>query len=144
MSDPVRNPDHYQTEDGIEAIDVIEAFFPNNYHLGNAFKYLARAGKKDPDKLEEDLEKAIWYIQRFMDTQIRYTLTEKGKAVAEVLAAGFDCPIAKNIAYIATDGKPWPLHDDGLWYSPILNFQVETERVIQWMGYYGTEIKEVE
>lgn len=144
MSDPVNNPDYYRTEDGIEAIDVIEAFFPNNYHLGNAFKYLARAGKKDPDKLEEDLEKAIWYIQRFMDTQIRYTLTEKGKAVAEVLAAGFSCPIAKNIAYIATDGKAWLLHDDGLWYSPTHGLPAETKAIIDWMEYYGTEIKEVE
>lgn len=35
-----------------------------DFHLGNAVKYLARAGKKpDSDKLT-DLEKARWYIDR--------------------------------------------------------------------------------
>lgn len=30
---------------------------------GNAFKYLWRAGRKDPNKYKEDLEKAKWYIK---------------------------------------------------------------------------------
>ena len=46
MSSRVDHPDHYQTESGIEAIEVIEAFFPDSFHLGNVFKYLARAGRK--------------------------------------------------------------------------------------------------
>ena len=33
-----------------------------NFHLGNAVKYISRAGKKDPKKFREDLEKAIWYL----------------------------------------------------------------------------------
>ena len=61
----VDHPDHYQTSAGLEAIDVIEAFFHDNFHLGNAFKYLARAGKKG-DRLE-DLRKAAWYLQREID-----------------------------------------------------------------------------
>ena len=61
MHDPVTNPKHYQTDSGLEAIEVIEAFFQDDYHLGNAFKYLARAGKKD-DR-EQDLRKAVWYIE---------------------------------------------------------------------------------
>ena len=61
----VSNPRHYQTESGIEAIEVIEAFFPDSFHLGNVFKYLARAGKKG-DRLE-DLRKAAWYLQREID-----------------------------------------------------------------------------
>ena len=36
------------------------------YHLGNAVKYIARAGRKDPAKTEEDLRKAIWYINRYI------------------------------------------------------------------------------
>ena len=59
-SDPI-NPDHYRSG-GMEAIDVIEAFFPDSFHLGNAFKYIARAGKKG-DAIE-DLKKSVWYIQR--------------------------------------------------------------------------------
>ena len=58
----VDHPDHYQTSAGLEAIDVIEAFFHDNFHLGNAFKYLARAGKKGD--YVEDLRKSIWYINR--------------------------------------------------------------------------------
>ena len=60
LSDPI-NPDHYRSG-GMEAIDVIEAFFPDSFHLGNAFKYIARAGKKG-DRLE-DLRKARWYVDR--------------------------------------------------------------------------------
>lgn len=64
-NDPVANPSHYQTESGVEAIDVIDAFFADNYYLGNVFKYLARAGKKD-DK-HQDLLKAQWYLNRYVD-----------------------------------------------------------------------------
>ena len=62
MTGRVDHPDHYQTGSGIEAIEVIEAFFPDSFHLGNVFKYLARAGKKGD--YVEDLEKAAWYLQR--------------------------------------------------------------------------------
>ena len=58
----VDHPDHYQTSTGLEAIDVIEAFFHGNFHLGNVFKYISRAGKKND--YAEDLEKAAWYLQR--------------------------------------------------------------------------------
>src|SRR5699024_1468161 len=61
-NDPVTNPSHYQTESGIEAIEVIEAFFPDSFHLASVFKYIARAGKKG-NRLE-DLRKAAWYLQR--------------------------------------------------------------------------------
>ena len=44
-------------------IDVIEAW-NLDFSLGNAVKYIARAGKKDPGKRKQDLEKAIWYIER--------------------------------------------------------------------------------
>lgn len=60
--DMISHPPHYQTESGLEAIEVIEAFFPDSFHLGNAFKYLARAGKKG--NVVEDLEKARWYLNR--------------------------------------------------------------------------------
>ena len=35
-----------------------------NFNLGNAVKYISRTGKKDPAKFREDLEKAIWYLNR--------------------------------------------------------------------------------
>ena len=55
------NPSYYQN--GIETIEAIEAW-DLGFCLGNAVKYISRAGKKDPTKTVEDLNKAIWYIQR--------------------------------------------------------------------------------
>ena len=44
-------------------IDAIEAW-GLGFCLGNAIKYIARAGKKDPAKTLEDLRKARWYLER--------------------------------------------------------------------------------
>lgn len=64
MEDIVNRPSHY-TDGGIETIDFIEAKkLP--YHLGNAVKYISRAGKKDKSKTVEDLRKAVWYIERYI------------------------------------------------------------------------------
>ena len=60
MADLINNPPHYQSG-GLEAIDVIEAF-ELNYRLGNACKYILRAGRKD--NAIQDLQKAVWYLQR--------------------------------------------------------------------------------
>lgn len=58
----VDHPSHYNTGK-IEVIDFIE---DQNlcFNLGNSVKYIARAGKKNTEKTVEDLEKAVWYIQR--------------------------------------------------------------------------------
>lgn len=61
-NDPVNHPSHY-TDGRIEVIDFIEDK-GLGFHLGNAVKYIARAGKKDPDKAVEDLGKARWYLDR--------------------------------------------------------------------------------
>ena len=60
MTDSI-NPDHYKAYDGIEVIQLTEHL---NFCRGNAVKYIARAGLKDPLKEVEDLEKAKWYIER--------------------------------------------------------------------------------
>lgn len=62
--DAVNHPVHYGgADDTYEAIKVIEAW-GLNFHLGNAVKYIARAGKKG-DALE-DLKKARWYLDRLI------------------------------------------------------------------------------
>jgi hypothetical protein len=61
FSDLVNHPAHYKAG-GIETIDFIEAK-DLNYRLGNVVKYVARAGKKDTDPIQ-DLEKAAWYLNR--------------------------------------------------------------------------------
>lgn len=60
--DPVNRPAHY-ADSKIETIDFIEDK-KLNYHLGNCVKYISRAGKKDPNKTIEDLQKAAWYLNR--------------------------------------------------------------------------------
>lgn len=61
-NDPVNKPAHY-TDGKIEVIDFIEDK-KLGFCLGNAIKYISRAGKKDPTKEVEDLKKARWYIDR--------------------------------------------------------------------------------
>ena len=63
--DPVNAPEHYLAGRTIEPIAVIEDW-KLDYHLGNALKYISRAGRKD--SMKQDLEKCIWYIKRKMET----------------------------------------------------------------------------
>lgn len=65
--DNVNHPTHYNLHpSGIECIDVVRH---HNFNIGNAIKYLWRAGLKREEGLSskqkeiEDLEKAIWYIE---------------------------------------------------------------------------------
>lgn len=62
LSDSVNSPSHY-TDGKIEVIDYIEDK-KLGFCLGNAIKYISRAGKKDKDKEAEDCKKAIWYLKR--------------------------------------------------------------------------------
>ena len=64
LDDPVNHPSHY-TAGSIEVIDFIEDQ-KMTYHLGSVMKYICRAGKKDPAKTVEDLQKAVWYINRYI------------------------------------------------------------------------------
>ena len=66
QSDPVNRPSHY-TSGKIEVIDAILDWCLG-FCKGNAVKYIARAGKKDKSKEIEDLKKAIWYIQKEIET----------------------------------------------------------------------------
>jgi hypothetical protein len=67
----VSHPPHYNAGK-IEVIEFIEDQ-ALGFHRGNAVKYIARAGKKLPDRVSvesyiskeiEDLEKAVWYLRR--------------------------------------------------------------------------------
>ncbi|MDR1073019.1 MAG: DUF3310 domain-containing protein [Treponema sp.] len=73
MSDMVNHPSHY-TFGKFEVIDVIEDW-KLNYNMGNAVKYVARAEHKG-NKIE-DLQKAIWYLQREIDRFIRGSQEKK-------------------------------------------------------------------
>lgn len=66
----VNHPTHYKGNN-LEAIDVIEDF-NLNFNLGNCLKYVLRSGKKSNSI--EDLNKAIWYLQREIDNLEKGTL----------------------------------------------------------------------
>lgn len=58
----VNHPQHYGGKDNMyETIKVVNAW-GLNFNLGNAVKYISRAGIKDPTKTIEDLNKAIFYL----------------------------------------------------------------------------------
>ena len=69
----VNHPGHYQGK--IEVIDFIEDK-GLGFHLGNTVKYIARAGKKDPSKVLEDLRKAKWYLDRKIEQMSLPTMEE--------------------------------------------------------------------
>ena len=60
MNDMVNHTKHYTSDpSGVEAIEITRH---RNFNIGNAIKYLWRAGLKDEQKTVEDLKKAIFYI----------------------------------------------------------------------------------
>ena len=70
MSDMVNHPKHYQSTNGLEVIDVIEAFTSdltgiNAFDTGNVLKYMCRWRAKNG---LEDLKKAKWYLDHLINT----------------------------------------------------------------------------
>lgn len=61
----VNHSKHYTTGK-IECIDYIEDK-EFGFHLGNAIKYITRAGIKSSATKIEDLQKAVWYINRYIE-----------------------------------------------------------------------------
>jgi len=63
MSENINHPAHYTSHpSGVECVDIAEHL---SFNLGNALKYLWRAGQKGgPEKEREDRKKALWYLRR--------------------------------------------------------------------------------
>jgi hypothetical protein len=60
----INQPQHYTSKNGgLKAIDIIEAW-KLNFSRGNAVKYILRAGEKPHADEIQDLEKAVWYLNR--------------------------------------------------------------------------------
>lgn len=83
MGDNVNHPKHYCSHpSGVEAIEVTQHY---NFCVGNALKYLWRAGLKGD--AVEDLKKAVWYIQREIDNREKGVYNGKtGKEQSEGVA----------------------------------------------------------
>lgn len=62
-NDNVNHPSHYTWLKKLCGIEVLDITRHLDFNTGNAIKYLLRAGRKDPKKTIEDLEKAIFYIK---------------------------------------------------------------------------------
>jgi hypothetical protein len=62
----VNHPDHYGGKNSVyEVVKVCEAWdLDKDAYLFNVVKYVARAGKKNPEKEIEDLKKAMFYLDR--------------------------------------------------------------------------------
>lgn len=65
----VNHPSHYQG--AYECIDIMKAMYGEYETMVfcklNVYKYRFRAGKKDGSSLEEDLKKATWYENKYME-----------------------------------------------------------------------------
>lgn len=66
IENKVNHPSYYNSGN-IEVIDYIQ---DKNFGfcLGNAIKYISRAGLKNRDTKVEDLKKAIWYIEKEIES----------------------------------------------------------------------------
>ena len=84
MSDSINHPPHYAGIDvTIECIDLTRHL---NFQLGNAVKYLWRAGKKGGKEQEiEDLRKALWYLQDYEKNWVENTSYNGARAVLQIL-----------------------------------------------------------
>ena len=69
LSDAPR-PDYYGGKDNpYEVFNVLEAWeLDKDFYLGNVIKYVARAGKKNKSTEKEDLQKALVYLQRRIES----------------------------------------------------------------------------
>ena len=60
--DPVNHPSHYTGGPSLGTLECLDITRILPFDLGNAFKYVWRAGKKNPEKAVEDLKKAEFYL----------------------------------------------------------------------------------
>ena len=70
-NDNVNHPKHYQSKNGLEVIDVIDAFTDDLTGMeavctGNALKYICRWKNKNGI---EDIKKAIWYPNKLIEVK---------------------------------------------------------------------------
>ena len=101
--DPVARPSHYAEGRQYEPIDVIEDW-ALGFHEANALKYISRSGRKDNQI--QDLEKAVWYLERrISQLEDAADVEAASKAREEALIEGAVFNITLNKAEdIASDG----------------------------------------
>lgn len=132
MNDNVNHPSHY-TDGKIEVIDFIED--KNlNYHLGNVVKYVSRAGKKDPEKYLEDLQKAEWYLKREIDTKTPQT--EKSLSMEDIERFG------RFFDKLLTDTRYEPVVVQSTYSEETLKAMLKDNREIPDGAIFGIDLKD--
>jgi hypothetical protein len=79
VNDKINHPSHYK---GVEVIDITEQL---NFNRGNAVKYIARAGFKDEGTEVQDLQKALWYVEREIDRNVATPTPVTSKLVEKLV-----------------------------------------------------------
>jgi hypothetical protein len=72
---PLNHVSYYGGDGPYEVLKIIEAL-ELGFHTGNVFKYIARAGKKDPSTEIEDLKKAEVYLRRYIEFKERENVSK--------------------------------------------------------------------
>ena len=103
MTDIINHPAHYTGVTAeIECIDIARHL---NFQLGNAFKYVWRAGKKGgKDKEIEDLKKALWYLEDSIQNGYNDLdqCDDLASGLASIVTRGDDSPRGNILYNIAT------------------------------------------
>lgn len=99
MSDAVNHPAYYN-RGSVEVIDFIEDW-KLDFSMGSFIKYISRAGRKV--NAVEDLEKAKWYIKRYVEHPSEPIPAEWGtydwRGFAESQGLDYELCLAIDIAY---------------------------------------------
>jgi hypothetical protein len=66
--DMVNHPPHYTRGPAIECIEVVRHI--TDFRLANAMKYIWRVAFGGKDNDNEDIDKAIWYLQDYLDHEV--------------------------------------------------------------------------
>jgi hypothetical protein len=65
--DNINHPLHYGgSENPFEPIKIID-YYNLDFSLGNVIKYVLRAGQKNGNTMEQDLKKAKWYLEHYLE-----------------------------------------------------------------------------
>lgn len=99
--DMVNHPSHYQSESGLEVIDVIRAFTSNLTGIeatdtGNVLKYMCRWKNKNG---VEDLKKAKWYLEHLIDN-VENRIDSKEEDESDLIKALIDGIKSCDIDYM--------------------------------------------
>jgi len=123
----VNKPDHYAKGRKYEPIDVIEDW-DLDFHLGNAVKYIGRAGRKPGEDKLKELCKAIYYLERVVDN----VLDEEDREAIEQAQDADELLAAKGRHFSDIPRSVLPGSDETEWseldYDEIINFAFEDDK----------------